>query len=299
MSNSTGNYDVAMCFSDLIVAPCVRTSILLFLFVVTFILCVLLVIRTIYITKRRVSYQLLILYLAIIECFLAIIHWIKVSTTILDFFLSYLKLLQLCVICYYFTSFAFLMFKIETWDKRVLMPGFLVLIIGLTVCVIFASVTWSWNNYQCVDVSFLVMDVSCLFLTIFFLISSSVLLRKLKTERISENIRKRKSSGLWTLMLVYIITSLFTVGWDFGMDIYLVLHKGANCNTVLSNYPGAQNAVSGGLRVIDLLIPLWAVLYVFYMELRQKRTKKKPTASQIFLLPTQLSKNSPSSKLQQ
>eukprot|EP01103_Thecamoeba_quadrilineata_P014753 TRINITY_DN4478_c0_g1_i2.p1 TRINITY_DN4478_c0_g1~~TRINITY_DN4478_c0_g1_i2.p1 ORF type:complete len:318 (+),score=41.95 TRINITY_DN4478_c0_g1_i2:61-1014(+) len=273
--NSTSNSAAIDCFhADCQLPSCLRTSSLAILFLVTNLLCLIQTYRTIRLTKRRINYQLAILYLAILETLLGFLHWGFLSSTDFDFAIIYLKLIELLVLSYYFTSYAFELLRYRHLENRLLVPVFIILVLILTSFLIISIIgLWDKSTAEaCLDPSFVLFDASQLLLSVLILIAGCLITWKLKKVQLSENIRKRKQSILWLLVLVFLITSLITAGWDIGFDLYHASHASSSCTHTFDN-EWIQAIVNWLLRTIDLLVPLWAALYVFNLELVAKKIR--------------------------
>jgi len=283
-TNNRLNFAVYKCFSTPFDQPdCIRTSILCAFFFLTFLLCIALMIRMI-ITRQMLSYQMLILGLAIIQMFLGILHSVALPSTIFDFFLGYLKLLQLCAISFYFSKFALSMGNLERYQKLVLWPlfGFSVLLITVAVIIASSGILTPSDKYECIDPSYIILDSCGLFLTVIFLGVSIFLLRQLRRMRISETIKAKKRKGLLILLTVYIVTNLIAVGWDIGNIIWIKSKSSRSCDD--QGMESTGEALSAACeRIVNLLFPVWAVLFVFNHEIRLRTDKPNPGEKQPML----------------
>jgi len=207
------------------------------------------------------------------------IHWGFVPSTDFDFTIIYLKLIQLCVLVYYFCSQAAKQLKLPNFEKRYLIPAMVVLLLFLTTVAILAiSGVFDKNNfYACFNPSFALYDTVEILLCMAFLITGLITSRQIGKTNVSGNIRKRNQTTLWRLVLVYLITTFITSGWDIGYDFYHLSNKAVNCNQIFSG-EWEQAILQWLLRVINLLVPLWGALYVFYsmLEKTQSSNPQKP-----------------------
>jgi len=195
-SGLSSNYATSMCFTQLVVSKCIRTSICLILSVITFIICIIQAFRTIKITKQKFSPALLLIYFAIIQNLLGIFHWSYFISTIFNYFMIYFKLLQLCDITYFFCTFALKLSNLQSMTNKIL-AFFVVIVILETVAVIVISVESDQNHSQeCLDKSFVILDSSGLFLTVLFMVVGLFVIWKLKKQSVSESIRKKKKMDI-------------------------------------------------------------------------------------------------------
>src|SRR4051812_37295573 len=68
--------------------------------------------------KRYVSYQLIILYVAMVEMTVAVMHYTYFEQPYWDMIMNYLKLLQYVVIVYYFVSFALAIHNKDSFGQK-------------------------------------------------------------------------------------------------------------------------------------------------------------------------------------
>jgi hypothetical protein len=85
-------------------------------FGITFILCVIQFLRNIY--YKSVNYQVAVLFLAACETLLGVIHWGFAPSTTFDYWMIYLKEIELTIITYFFMLSAVITFN-QRWMHKV------------------------------------------------------------------------------------------------------------------------------------------------------------------------------------
>lgn len=88
------------------------------MFVITLILCLTQMIRIFKNTKQLISYQMGVLLMASIESFLGLLHWGFFPPTAFNYWIIYLKELQLVVITYFFILSALIAFQVRHLEKK-------------------------------------------------------------------------------------------------------------------------------------------------------------------------------------
>jgi len=257
-------------------SQCFRTVTLAVLFLITFILCIVQITRIFINTKQLLSYQIVVLCLAAIESILGIIHWGFDPSTVFNFWMIYLKEIELVVITYFFVLSAMIAFQSRHLEKRVLLPIAAFILLFLTVVVIGGSFgifspdsdSENDNNLTCSDLTFIILSSTGLILSTVFLIAGILITRKMKKQSISENIRKKKRLELWALIFVYFVVSITSSCEDI---LSLSLNFATGDCFVFSE--DSWGEVLGVLleHVVNLLVPIWAILLVFNLEARREK----------------------------
>mmetsp|Transcript_1812 Transcript_1812/g.6470 ORF Transcript_1812/g.6470 Transcript_1812/m.6470 type:complete len:334 (-) Transcript_1812:48-1049(-) len=248
-------------------SECFRTVGLSLMFLVTLLLCLLQAVRFIRNSRRFISYQLLVLYLAILEATLAVLHWGFLPDTGFIITINCIKWLILVVIVYFFLQSAFLSFK-KPHMKRALYVVFPVIILWLILVWILGLLS---DADDCTDPTFLLMSGTGVVLASIFFVTGVILHRRLNKMSVSSNIKERRKLELWALIFTYFVVSLTSAGVDV-FDIILHAETG-NC------YVFDEGSWGDSLSVLvehtwDLLVPLWAILIVFNIEARRARGRK-------------------------
>lgn len=94
-----------------------RTASLAVLFALTLLACIIQMTRMFINTKQLISYQMAVLLLAAIECLLGVVHWGFDPATAYNFWMIFLKELQLFVITYFFILSALIAFGQRRLEK--------------------------------------------------------------------------------------------------------------------------------------------------------------------------------------
>merc|ERR1712054_309004 len=109
-SSEDHNYSAIGCFLGSPLGECLRTVLLAICFTITFIVCLVQAARIIRNTRRYLSYQLIVLYIAIFECVLGMLHWYLFNQTTFIFLIIYCKDMELVVVTYFFIQSILLQF---------------------------------------------------------------------------------------------------------------------------------------------------------------------------------------------
>jgi len=271
-STSLELYAVINCSSDA-VAECTRVVLLMFLFFFTLLGCLAQMTRIFINTKQLFSYQMAVLLLVAIESFLGFIHYGFFNEVAYNYWIIYLKELELLIITYFFLLYALIASDKRHLDKMVLWPVFGSIVIYLTLVVVLGTADVFKNlvtELDCSNITFLLLSSSGLLLSTVFLGAGVLITRKLKKQSISENIRKKKSLELWALIFVYFIVSLTSMGVDVFDQI--LSYSTGSCSMFQANsWPAAVGSLLE--RLLDTLVPMWAILIVYDIEARRAKGK--------------------------
>eukprot|EP01100_Stratorugosa_tubuloviscum_P014327 TRINITY_DN7606_c0_g1_i1.p1 TRINITY_DN7606_c0_g1~~TRINITY_DN7606_c0_g1_i1.p1 ORF type:complete len:306 (+),score=82.85 TRINITY_DN7606_c0_g1_i1:80-919(+) len=269
-------YTLLNCATTWQTSECIRSIILFLLYLFTFIACLIQIFRIIRNSKQRWTYQLLILYFAALETIIGTIHYSVASTHYLDVWINFCKALQLCIIAYYFSAFVLFLYRKETLLRRLIWPFFAIIILGLLIIAILstAGVITTKHHAECFSTSvlFASLDFCCLLLSITFLICGICITRAIDS-RVSENLRKKKTSELATLMLIYFTTTLFV----FSLNLTIAILNGKNdskyCEIFTNDYSYIGDLISALMRIISYLLPVWAVLILVNDQVKTPRAE--------------------------
>eukprot|EP01095_Lingulamoeba_sp_RSL-Kostka_P013581 TRINITY_DN5664_c1_g5_i1.p1 TRINITY_DN5664_c1_g5~~TRINITY_DN5664_c1_g5_i1.p1 ORF type:complete len:344 (-),score=49.10 TRINITY_DN5664_c1_g5_i1:21-1052(-) len=269
-SSSDKNYAVINCFDPL--DECLRTATLALLFTITLILCLVQVFRIIKNTRRYFSYQLIVLYIAIIECILAAIHWYFISSTSLIFLVIYCRDIELAVVTYFFIQSALIHFEAKNLKKIVLWPLYIFLFLILTAATIFGICVDLFDLYvdrDCGNPAFIILSGITLLNASVFFITGIIITVKYNRMNISSTILKQKKLILWSLIFTNFIVALISFTWD----VTDIIHENISKSCVFfSDTSVVENVLEFCERFIDIIIPLWCLIITF--EIEAKRTKE-------------------------
>merc|ERR1712137_537567 len=247
----------------------------MFLFFFTFVACVAQMTRITLNTRQAISYQMGVLLLAAIESFLGVLHWGFFHSTTFNYWIIFLKELQLLVITYFFPLSALTAFNRKDYERKVLWPVFSCIVIFLLLVVLLGSFNVFddlINAEQCSNITFILLSVSGLVLSTVFLITGILIFRRLKRQSgISENIRKKKKLELWALIFVYFIVSVTSTGEDI-LDL-IVSHFNDACSVFDDPTSWGHMIAIIVQHTVNLLIPIWASLIVYNIEASRAKGK--------------------------
>jgi hypothetical protein len=262
-------YPVYDCFEEFSLWPCVSSTFLASLFIVTFLLTLAVLVPILYKTRRWWGHQQVILFLAALEMLLGILRYTSFKVHGLAVSLSYLKLLQLCAICFFFFHSVLRSWGKEKYMKWVVWPVTVAIVIYLTAILVLSTLGLFSFLDECQDPAWLIFSVSGFFLTCMFLICAYLILRKLNKTTVSPRFKQRSKYQLWSLSIVWFFTTLGAILYD----VFLVSasSNGRECELYLSNVPAADAAVHIMVRWFELVLPVWAVCYAFKNTAMMKR----------------------------
>jgi len=230
-------------------------------------------------TKQLISYQMGVLFLAACESGLGVLHWGFFSSTYFNFFMVYLKEIQLLVITYFFDLSALVAFDRRDLEKRLLWPVFGGLFIYQTLVVMLGAsglLKRFSNDLDCSDPTFFLLSFTGLLLSSVFLATGIAITRKMKRQSISENIRRRKRLELWALIFVYFVVSLSSSLQDVTD---LILSYTRDSCTIFPDSEWLQSLVQLMAHICNLLLPIWATLIVYNVEARRVKGRSLQVAT--------------------
>eukprot|EP00743_Colponemidia_sp_Colp-15_P006502 GILK01007001.1.p1 GENE.GILK01007001.1~~GILK01007001.1.p1 ORF type:complete len:332 (+),score=16.48 GILK01007001.1:77-997(+) len=212
-------------------------------------------------TRRKYTKRLIILYLAVFHLSLCCVRFVFVMKGYLIFFQEYIKYVEYTIVCYFFATAACRLTHRLLLLKRVIRPVVLVNLIYLSALMIEMFSFPEHHSFNCRDFLWILMRGSGAFLTLLFLLMGCWITSTMNSMRISTELRARKNRHLWILIVVNFLSAAFA----FGCDIfYFFINDSAKCDHVLQ-LPPVPNAVLYVLgRTLTLLVPMWAIAYVFW-----------------------------------
>lgn len=263
------HYPVYECFEDFSLWPCISSSVLASLFALTFLIALAVLIPVLYKTRRWWGHQQVILFLVIMEMLLGILRYAAFKRHGLAVALSYLKLLQLCAICFFFFHSVLRSWGREHYMKWIVWPVTTGLVLYLTAILVLSILGLFSFLDECQDPAWLIFSVSGFVLTCMFLICAYLILRKLNKTTISPRFKQRSKFQLWSLSIVWFFTTLGAILYD--VFLMSASSNGRECDLYLSNVPAADAIVHIFVRWFELILPVWAVCYAFKNTAMMKR----------------------------
>merc|ERR1712137_1502347 len=152
----------------------------MFLFFFTFVACVAQMTRITINTRQAVSYQMGVLLLAAIESCLGVLHWGFFHSSTFNYWIIFLKELQLLVITYFFLLSALTAFNLKHYERKVLWPVFSCIVLYLFLVVLLGSFNVFddlINDAPCSNLTFILLSASGLILSTVFLITGILITR--------------------------------------------------------------------------------------------------------------------------
>jgi hypothetical protein len=269
-SRHIADFNARGCALDPSVWPCIGVGVLLGLFGFTLLCVVVQLIRITRATKRYWSHQQVILLLALVEVVLGIIHYGAVKVHAIILCITWLKLMQLVVICYFFSSAALRIFRSEHLTRWVVLPVLGVVTIYLTAILAVGSTRVLLTGDDCQDVTWLIFSVSGFVLTVMFMIGAFFILRKLSRMEVSGGVRQKSKLQLWSLSIIWFFTTLGVMVYDIFLNAAAT--GGDECDLYLNHNLAADALVHVALRTFELLFPIWAVCYAFNDATKTRNT---------------------------
>ena len=214
--------------------------------------------------KRLSSYQQIILFVATIQMVIGFVYWgfadaLQVVLTIL-----WLKQVQLCLICYFYSVTALRLLHRLSLEKMLVWPTVGILFVLFTVVYIIASsgVTRNVMN-ECADISFLMLSSGGLFLSILFAVLCAFCSHLVSQQNMSHRFREKSKGELWILAIWFFVTNLVQFVWDLTFYILNSTPGSRPCHTYSGDQPASTNIVVLIFRIITILLPVWAELWAF------------------------------------
>jgi len=260
--DSSRYYSVYMCFTDFETYRCIRTSILDGLCLITLIMCIVEVLRLVKYKKHKVSFHLVILYIAILEMLVGVLHYTYFIPSYWDMVINYLKLVQYLIIVLFYAKITLSVFERERMLYRVVVPGILCFFLYLTVLFIISAMQLIPISSQCTDLTFLLFSTSECVFGIVLCVMATLSFRELEQKLMRSLTEKAKP--LFKLMLVYTTTS--TIAMIFTLYVYTQLRSYEKCVDFFNFIELRFFAIFILTRTVDIMLPIWAIVHLFFRK---------------------------------
>jgi len=256
------------------VKQCVKSGVLSFLCLITVIACIIKSVQLIRLKKSVISCHLIILYIAVIEMLLSLVHYSAVSGMIMDFTINFLKVCQYSVLVYFFTSFALILFN-RTVLRKFLWPflalalfSFVALLLVASYYALFATGTFT----PCRNPAWLGFSILQCVLGTALSISGVFIVKKIRDSppTSTKESMKVNEKQLLVLMFIFNITSVASLAYE--IYIYASSDTPQKCYQFFAFMPAESVALFALVRIADILVPVWSVIFLFS---RRKEPEKE------------------------
>lgn len=239
---------------------CVRISIMVLLGIVTGAFCLARVIQY-HCYKAKNYHQYIVYYTAILLCLISVIHWIYVVSAVLDLLITYLILVQILVISWFFYSWAFRILQQEKLFTYLILPVLCVVLLYYTAALIWAATTLSDVKSECAKPQWLLFTGSQVVHVQLFLLSVIYITKKLNDIRTMRINRFSQKAQLWGLAVMYELVSLAV----FAYDIYFLVTKSVDhqCGTNFRSHPVGMTIMFVVHKIVKYFVPQWTICVVF------------------------------------
>jgi len=242
---------------------------------VTLVMVVISTVRLAKLTKKKcyiISFQLCIHYTVFVQTLALLVYFTVFDDFVLHTAYEYAKLATFIIVGFFFTLSAH-RFRLlpECISKRAVIAGFIFFFLFVT-CESF--LVWKIGD-NCSNVGRLVFAAAQFVFAGFFGMVSFLILRTVKRgpshrKTVSQSFMIRHTRPLTIVLIIYTWTSTVNVGLQ--IFLYMVTKDGESCHSVVQRQPEQIKISYPIFKQIDLLVPLWAILWYFYIT-RKKEVK--------------------------
>ncbi|CAI8055041.1 E3 ubiquitin-protein ligase TRIM71 [Geodia barretti] len=169
--------------------------------------------------RSRSYSQYTIYYTGLLLCVLSIIHWAYISSAVIDFFLTFLVVIQLIVIALFFCSWAARILKYENILKVILYGVLLALLLYFFAVTAWAILRLQNDKQECTQPQWLLFSASQLLVVQLFFAAVIYISRKLSQITTARSNRLSQKAQLWGLVIVYQLVTVVTFSYDLALLI--------------------------------------------------------------------------------
>eukprot|EP01128_Nolandella_sp_AFSM9_P009649 TRINITY_DN6283_c0_g1_i1.p1 TRINITY_DN6283_c0_g1~~TRINITY_DN6283_c0_g1_i1.p1 ORF type:complete len:392 (-),score=55.93 TRINITY_DN6283_c0_g1_i1:52-1140(-) len=218
-------------------------------------------------SKSCMSYQLGVLYCALLQAGMLLSFYGYASWSFLHLGAEYLKLATFQIFGYFFSRSAVRLVQRRELRKQVVVPLSIIIFLIATALGVL-SLLPSYAAQGCRSVPWVAFSALQFLFATLFCVVTLIILRNLSTRNsVSTSFRNRFTRPLATLALIYGFVSLGTL--LFRVYLYIsTMSQSMTCVTLLSQQPAWFVWTAMIFTFIDLVVPLWALIWYFWETVR-------------------------------
>lgn len=266
IKNSSKAIDVLQydCFCNFSLLTCARNGVLS-LFIVFLGFLFLLRVFNVHRLGQRYYHQMVVYYIAIVECILVTVHWVYMHMIQVEAIVQYLRLVQLLIICHFYLSRATRLLRWEQ-SKIILLSSLGLFFSYFTAVVIAAIVSASKQNqttlFSCFDPYWVLLSLAECVLVQLFLLCGVYITKKMNQVVTLESRRRTQIMDLWSIIIAFEAASVASVVYDVFM--FTKMHDTTTCSDKYNSSEVVYSIVYTFLMIFTIFIPLLTLLLVFH-----------------------------------
>lgn len=258
--NDTNDVAIKGCFVGYDAIACLRRSILSFLMVITFILCLIKVGR-LHSVQHEQTHHFVIFYLALVECITCVTNWmLSGHYPELDLAATALKILQLVTLCHYNWIQAWRVLQRRPLRSSIWFPIFgsfsTYVIVVTSLGMLDISSSWT----ECFKPYWLMLSAADFILVQVFLVAGVYITRKINEISTLECVKKNQKKNLWSAIVAFEISAI--VGLAFDITVRVLGTEELGCSGIFAHTQLIYSPVFFMFMVFKFCLPVWSLLSV-------------------------------------
>lgn len=278
----TGNFFV--CLSGGIPACAMAVS-LNVLSVLTLVLILIHTIRKVIIERNLwLKGQIVVLLLAALQFTLLSLKYAFFVSPIFTLVAVGLKYAQLTLLCYFFVDQALSFLLPEKSRRHVFLVPILFALLFLQSCILLVTIAVSGvDQINCVHVGWVMLSASGFVMSLIFVVAGAFITRRLRsTTMMSASIWRAYNKSLWIVIIVFLLSCAIGVVYDVSLLVLRLFSPQVANRTCEGTFiegdgvtPYINAVITVCQRVLNLFIPVYAVILGFEIQLRRTSRRSK------------------------
>ncbi|CAI4221328.1 unnamed protein product [Auanema sp. JU1783] len=224
--------------------------------------------------------RLLLYYLLCVHCIAGSFEWLLGWNTQLALFISYIKAVELVVICYYYLDIASKMMHWSSAAGRRL--SFIALFLMFTFFTMFLvmGLLLSIEPWTDCHAPYWIWFSAGEFVIVQLMVGSFLLiLKRMSRISASSNIQRGQRNELLNLFWTFETSALADLGYH--ISLFMLADDNKGCSGVFKHDQVRYTLLKVPYDLFSFLIPIWAILYVFRPGLK-RRSDSADLSTEIF-----------------
>ncbi|XP_071452846.1 uncharacterized protein [Hetaerina americana] len=181
----------------------------------------------------------------------------------LEFTATYLRLLQLIVICHFHWSLSARLFHREMLVQHVINPVLCLYILYCTTVALMGMVDVSGSWTECLRPYWLMLSSADFIVVQLFMVAGICITKRLKSVSPIENVKMTAHKrDFWIIVAAYELSAIVAVVYDAVMKIVGTEETG--CSAVFAHAQFFYSSVFTVFVLVKFLVPTWTVLWIFH-----------------------------------
>ncbi|CAI5441165.1 unnamed protein product [Caenorhabditis angaria] len=269
----------ANCIGHRNIIACVRSSAIALLGICTAVIC-LARISKLHSTSQS-HLKLLLYYILTVHCFAGSFEWLIGWTTQTSLFISYTKAIILLVVCYFYLDIASsMMHWSSTAGKRLCFVALFLLFTYFTAFLVMGFVLSSIEpRLDCRAPYWIWFSVGQCFIVQLMVASFCMILGRMNRISAPVQMRANQRRDVFVLMWTFETATLTDLAYHIALFMLADGDNANSCSALFDHDQIRYSILKGPYDLINFIMPVWAVLYVFRTKIKTRSDSETETGS--------------------